>query len=522
MSTSPEPIAIVVAALGGEGGGVLTDWLAEAGRRGGLRVQCTSIPGVAQRTGATTYYIEMAPSGYRAALALTPMPGSVDVLVASELIEAARATQNGYVTPDRTTVVASTHRVYATSEKSAMGDGRFDSQRALEAVTTLANRSILFDMGETSRTSRSAISAVMLGAVAGAQILPIRREIFEEVIRHSGVAVDTNLAGFAAAFARASSARIGPAIEADAAASRAPRATQAQDTDALKASARQRFPTEALDVIDKGIDRLRDFQDEAYAELYLDRLLPVLALERQLNAGEGRFELLKEVARHLALRMSYEDLIRVADLKTRRSRFERVRTEIAAKPEEPVRVIEYFKPGLEEFCSFLPPAIARRLLAWAERRGKLDSFNVGLHIRTSHVTGFTLLWLTSRMKPLRRLGYRYACEQQNVTEWLSLVVACGHISHGFALEMAAAARLIKGYSGTYRNGMANYTKIVADLVKPAVGGHRDAAAELKAAVSAALTHGGPEIKPAAVGYKPLKFVRNRQAAPDVEAAEARS
>lgn len=521
MSTSPEPIAIVVAALGGEGGGVLTDWLAEAGRRSGLRVQCTSIPGVAQRTGATTYYIEMAPSGYRAALALTPMPGSVDVLVASELIEAARATQNGYVTPDRTTVVASTHRVYATSEKSAMGDGRFDAQRALEAVTTLANRSVLFDMGETSRTSRSAISAVMLGSVAGAQVLPIRREIFEEVIRHSGVAVDTNLAGFAAAFSRANAARSESAMEARAAGSR-PRAARAQAIDALQASARQRFPAEALDVIDKGIARLRDFQDEAYAELYLERLLPVLALERQLNAGEGSFELLKEVARHLALRMSYEDLIRVADLKTRRSRFERVRTEIAAKPEEPVRIIEYFKPGLEEFCSFLPPAIARRLLAWAERRGKLDSFNVGLHIRTSHVWGFTLLWLTSRMKPLRRSGYRYACEQQNVTEWLSLVVACGHISYGFALEMAAAARLIKGYSGTYRNGMANYTRIVADIVKPAVSGHRDAAQELKAAISAALTHGGPEIKPAAVGYKPLEFVPNRRKAPDATAAEARS
>ena len=58
------PVTVVIAAMGGEGGGVLTAWLVDAARKAGLPVQATSIPGVAQRTGATTYYVEIVPRPY--------------------------------------------------------------------------------------------------------------------------------------------------------------------------------------------------------------------------------------------------------------------------------------------------------------------------------------------------------------------------------------------------------------------------------------------------------------------------
>ena len=127
MLRSPEPIRLLVAALGGEGGGVLAGWISEAATSSGLVVSRTSIPGVAQRTGATTYYIEMVPSsgGGRPILGLNPAPGQVDILLATELLEAARMVQAGFVTPDRTPVVAADRRVYATDEKIAMGDGRW-------------------------------------------------------------------------------------------------------------------------------------------------------------------------------------------------------------------------------------------------------------------------------------------------------------------------------------------------------------------------------------------------------------
>ena len=120
---------MVVGALGGEGGGVLTSWIVAAAESMGYPSQSTSIPGVAQRTGATTYYIEIYPvhhdrlEGRSPTMALYATPGNMDVVVTSELMEAGRALELGWVTPSRTTLISSSHRVYSILEKSAMGDG---------------------------------------------------------------------------------------------------------------------------------------------------------------------------------------------------------------------------------------------------------------------------------------------------------------------------------------------------------------------------------------------------------------
>ena len=169
MNLPERPITLLIAALGGEGGGVMADWLMEAATRSGFPAQATSIPGVAQRTGATTYYLEIYPAqrealgGREPVLSLTPSPGNVDVMVASELIEAGRAMLNGYVSPERTTLIASTHRIYATVEKMQMADGRFESGRVLEAARELARRAVLFDMRKLAQESGTPL-AVHIGS----------------------------------------------------------------------------------------------------------------------------------------------------------------------------------------------------------------------------------------------------------------------------------------------------------------------------------------------------------------------
>src|SRR6201994_597493 len=138
------PITIAILAMGGEGGGVLADWIVDVAEHGGYLAQLTSVPGVAQRTGATIYYVELFPKSALAegapepVMALMPMPGDVDIVVASELMEAGRAVQRGLVTPDRTALIASTHRVFAMTEKIAMADGRADAPVLLEACRNSA------------------------------------------------------------------------------------------------------------------------------------------------------------------------------------------------------------------------------------------------------------------------------------------------------------------------------------------------------------------------------------------------
>ena len=216
MSLPSRPITVLIAALGGEGGGVMADWLIEAARSCGFPAQATSIPGVAQRTGATTYYLEIFPAersrleGREPVFSLTPTPGNVDVMVASELVEAGRAMQNGYVSPDRTTLVASTHRIYATVEKMQMADGRFDAERVLAAARELAERSVLFDMRELAQRNGTVINAVLFGAMAGSGVLPLPREACENAIRGAGRGAEASLRGFAAGFEIAAGKQAGP------------------------------------------------------------------------------------------------------------------------------------------------------------------------------------------------------------------------------------------------------------------------------------------------------------------------
>ena len=456
-------ISILIAALGGEGGAVMAEWLVEAATASGLPVQATSIPGVAQRTGATTYYLEIFPvsrdllGGREPVMSLTPNPGNVDIMVASELIEAGRAIQNGFVNPQRTTLIASTHRIYATIEKMQMGDGRFDSSRVLEAAIQLARLAVLFDMREIARVNGTVINAVLFGAMAGSGALPLERKACEDAIRASGRGAEASLRGFSAGFDLASvAAKASPKVQPEPFVLEKP----------------------VLDVMALGEARLLDYQGQAYVELYRDRMRPFLELDPRLA---------EETGRHLALWMSFEDIIRVADLKTRASRFARVRKEVRANNDEPLVIIDYLKPGVEEFASLLPPAFGRRLLAWAENKGKLNAYNVGMHVKTSSVLGYLLVRSLAWLRPWRPHSFRYQVEQTHIEAWLRRIREAAGRDLTLALEIAACAGLIKGYSDTHRRGTANFLALMDALVdNPATNDVREQAAAIARARTAAL------------------------------------
>ena len=477
MSLPERPITILIAALGGEGGGVMADWLMEAATASGYPAQATSIPGVAQRTGATTYYLEIYPekkdrlNGKEPVLSLTPSPGNVDVMVASELIEAGRAMQNGFVSPERTTLIASTHRIYATIEKMQMADGRFDSERVLDAAKQLTRKAVLFDMRKLAQDSGTVINAVLFGAMAGSGVLPLARAACESAIRGA----EASLRGFAAGYDIAAGSRAAPAKPAP-----------------------PRRATELKEILQLATERLKDYQSERYAALYMERMEPFLGADAKLAA---------EVGRHLATWMSYEDIIRVADLKTRASRFERVRREVGAKAGEPVVVIDYLKPGVEEFASVLPAFLGKRLVSWAERRGKLDAYNVGMHIKTSGVFGYLLVRSLAWLKPWRPMSYRYQEEQQLIARWLDHVAEAATRDASLALEIALCAKLVKGYGETHRRGKANFLVLVDALVEnPATSDPREQAKAIHKAREAALADPEGKALGSALG-KPVVWMK---------------
>ncbi len=465
MSGEVRPISLLIAALGGEGGGVLTGWIVSAAARCGYPAQSTSIPGVAQRTGATTYYLEIMPlptselAGRRPVMALMPGIGDVDLLLASELAEATRQIAAGFVTPDRTHIVASLSRSYLMPEKTAIGDGRLDDRRLIELIERHARASLILDMEALAKGAGAMVNAVMLGALAGTGMLAIPVEIFEAVIAEGGRAAEANLRGFRAGLAAAQRGR-----------SEAPPVREKRwragtsDLAMIEAEA-ETLPEAARAVAIEGIRRLARYQDADYAWDYVERVKRIAAVDAAGGLG-GR--LVQTTARHLALRMSFEDVIRVAQIKSDPARLARIRAEIGAAPEEPVRVVEYFKPGIDELCSILPSALARPILAAAERRGWLGRVHWGMRVKTHTVAGYLRLRALAALRRYRRRTHRFRVEWSEIETWLAAIADAAPLSPQLALEIAECANLIKGYGDTWKRGMANYRAIFERVVRPAL------------------------------------------------------
>jgi indolepyruvate ferredoxin oxidoreductase, beta subunit len=465
MRSSAEPIKIAILAMGGEGGGVLADWIVDLGEHNGYIAQTTSVPGVAQRTGATIYYVELYPKaqaerdGGTPVLALMPLPGDVDVVLASELMEGGRAVQRGLVTPDRTTLIASTHRVYSITEKIALGDGRVDSDQLIAHARGSAKRFVRFDMAQAAEDAGSVISAVLFGALAGTGVLPFSRAQFEATIERGGVGVRPSLKAFGAGYARAVDDAAAPAAAPPLVPNAAPAATP---RDARVRASLQRvhsaFPVEAHGVLIEGVRRLVDYQDAAYAELYLDRLAPIAQLPAP---GEP---LLQETARHLALWMSYEDTIRVAELKTRDTRFQRVRDEVRVGDDQLVSIHEFMHPRVQEICDTLPAALGRRLERSGWPRQLMQRFaRKGRVITTSSLRGFLMLYALAALKRWRRGTLRFALETQRIEQWLAQIVHAAQNNPRLAVEVAQCQRLVKGYGDTHARGLHNFETLMAAL-----------------------------------------------------------
>ncbi len=460
------PLAVAILAMGGQGGGVLADWIVAMAEGAGWVAQSTSVPGVAQRTGATIYYVELirARDGAHPILSLLPVPGDVDVVIAAELMEAGRAIQRGLVSPDRTTLIASSHRALAVPEKAAPGDGITDPTDVLTAANGLSARFLCADMQYLAERAGSVISASLFGALAGSAALPFPRAAFEDTIRASGIAVAASLRAFAAGFDAIEAPEIVPPKPTP---PPAPIFGREQDRAALDRALERiaTFPAEARAMLRTGLARVIDYQDVAYGHEYLDRLDTLRPLP---DAA------LSEAARFVAVALAYDDVIRVADLKTRASRFDRVRREVAARPDQLVSTVEFMHPRVDEVCGTLP----RRLGAFIEGspmlvRALRSVVDHGRRMRTTSVAGFLPLWLIAGLRRWRRALLRHEREMAHVEAWLTVVRH--HMNHdpALALEVLKCRRLVKGYSDTHMRGQSKFDRVIGAI--PLLAGRADTA-----------------------------------------------
>jgi indolepyruvate ferredoxin oxidoreductase, beta subunit len=478
---SEKIFTVAILAMGGEGGGVLADWLVQLAEAAGYDAQATSVPGVAQRTGATIYYIEFVardPGGRSPVLSLMPVPGEMDLVVASELMEAGRALQRGLVTSTRTTLIASTHRVFSMTEKIAMGDGRVDSDQLLTLCATQAQRFIGEDFSALAQEKQSVVSASLFGAISASEVLPFSRAQCEAAIAAFGVGVASSLAAFAAGFDRVKHQGQGELVPAQLEVIRPFKLGTKLEPFRDRVLA---LPEPVHATLSLALSKCCDYQDLAYSALYLKRV------ESFWTAISPNAALLKETARGLALWMSFEDIARVADLKIRGDRFRRVTQEAKANQTQVLEIREYLHPRLEEIADALPLGLGQSLIKSRVLKTLVQAFiGEGKVIETSSVRGFLALYLLSATRLWRRQSMRFVREQADMLHWLHRIRELAATHPQLAFELACAQRLVKGYSDTHQRGTRNF-KTIFGLVELLLNrGDAGAALALKQLVSAAL------------------------------------
>jgi indolepyruvate ferredoxin oxidoreductase beta subunit len=486
--STDKPLSLAILAMGGQGGGVLADWIVGLAEEQGWMAQTTSVPGVAQRTGATIYYIEMLPArdGHAPIFSLMPTPGDVDVVMAAELMEAGRSVLRGLVTPDKTVLIASTHRAFAVSEKEKPGDGIGNPEVVVDATDFAAKRTIAFDMDTLAIRNGSVISSSMFGALAASGSLPFSKEAFEATIRAGGKGIEASLRAFNAAFERAS----GKPNDALSAAPHKhfdtpPETAGHADLDRLVHRIRAEFPEEAQPLLYAGVKKLTDFQDPAYAGEYLDRVAVLHALDRKAGGAERAFAFTVQAAKYVAVSMAYDDVIRVADLKVRAKRFDRVRKEVGAKDDQIVYMTEYMHPRMDEVCGTLPKGLG----LWIENRPALFSrldrmVNKGRRVQTGTLFWFLGLYFVSGLRRTRRGTLRHLRETEHREAWLSAATGLLGRNYDLAVEVLNNRRLVKGYSDTHARGLSKFDRVMSAL--PLLRAREDGAVWMKRLRQAAL------------------------------------
>jgi indolepyruvate ferredoxin oxidoreductase beta subunit len=529
MHSAQRPITVLACALGGEGGGVLSGWLIEAARHAGYAAQSTSVPGVAQRTGATTYYLEFYPvpqaalHGRHPVFSLYPVAGQLDLLVSSELLETVRQVSLGMADASRTRIITSSGRTLTTLERIPLGDGRYDSARLIEVLRAHSGEHHLLDMARLASDAGTVVSAVMLGAVAASGVLPFDRGAYEAAIKTGGRGAEASLCGFSIAFDQVITARQGG----EGVRQRVAGPKLAATAPTLPPALAARFPDAVHGMLALGHARLVQYQDEAYAALYVERLVRVLEAEYLSDPGAAQgFAITREMARWLALWMAFDDIVRVADLKLRASRHRRVRAEVNAGVGDVVKLWDLFRPGVPEISALLPAWLAQALVRWDTRRQQrgLQPWSFKLALGSHTVKGALALRLLTALRGQRRRGQRYAQEQALIEQWLGGVIQLTQADWAQGYEVALCGRLIKGYGNTNERGKESLLHVLkhlaleAEFASPAERAHAIAQARNaaladdggKALDQTLQQHGAAArlVKPV-----PIRFVRRAAARP---------
>ena len=483
MQGKNDLIKILVPAVGGQGGGVLTEWLVQAFFKEEFDVQGISLPGLSQRGGSTVYYLEAYPKpeeGKQVIFAQFPVPGEVDIIVAQEFLELGRALELGYGS-DITTIVTSTHRIYSTLEKMPIGSGIYSDENLRKLARAFSSDLIELNALELSKENgmdELAVNAILLGALCASGALPVKKDSYIAAIEEVGVAVKSNLRAFEVGWEYISSNKY-----------QAKDADSAEDwnkfvrerTQKLEGEEREeylsrvseiegKYPQNTWKILAESVFRLKEYQSLKYADRYLSMVDEVFEIDESVKGGG--FKLTEHYAKNLALLMSYEDGIRVAELKINSERFKRIKENMRLRDDQVFKVVDYLKPDAEEVYGLLPYYLVSPVLSFTRtslfkkiwRRKRPLTF--GQTPTTNSFSGFARLWLLTKIKFMRPQSYRYKKEYALIKKYTESVKIYSKYDYKLGCLAARSAGVVKGYGKVRRRTMDAFYRFIDNIVFP--------------------------------------------------------
>ncbi|MCI0453420.1 MAG: indolepyruvate oxidoreductase subunit beta family protein [Candidatus Dadabacteria bacterium] len=485
MERRSELLKMLIPAVGGQGGGVLTDWLVQAFLTEGFEVQGIGLPGLSQRGGSTIYYLEahpkINPNEKQIIFSQYPVPGDVDVILAQEFLELGRVLEQGYGS-DKTTIVTSTHRIYSTLEKMPISSGIYSDENLRKLAINFSSRFVGFNALEIAKENgmdELGVNAILLGALGASEALPISEASYLKAIEQTGVAVGNNIKAFRTGWelirsGKYEEAKAKPQIKwEDFIKERAQRldSKRAEEYITLISEIESEYPSRLREILAEAVFRLIDYQDVWYARKYMKELKGILDIDKEMKGG---FKLIELFAKNLALLMSYEDGIRVAELKIKPERFKRIKEEMRIRDDQMLRVTDYLKPDAEEIYGLLPNLLVAPIVRFTET-GLFRSFwpenkklTVGQKPITTSFSGFLRLWILTKLKFIRPYSYRYHKEYSLIKKYRTNIEKFARLNYELGCLVAKSAQMVKGYGRVRRKTMDAFNRFLDNVIKPLV------------------------------------------------------
>ena len=260
------------------------------------------------------------------------------------------------------------------------------------------------------------------------------------------------------------------------------------------------LPESAVSIVSEGIHLLIDYQGASYAQLYVDRVRRFVG---RLGVDEA---MLGEIARLMALRMGYQDPIRIAQLKL--AEFEAGNAGVL--PSDYIR-----KFRLDELIGALPAAVAEPVLDVLEWLG-FEHAQVSIRFSTRSRWGIRRLRIEAALRRWRRFSIRYGKERTWVERWLHMIDRSLDKQPKAASAMVQTATMIHGYGDEYRQGLADWHAIIDGLAKPTFDGELPLA-DLASAVAEARAAAAPDPRQAAL-KRAVAEIRSRALSAGANAA----